>query len=86
MDMKSLLERLRKNGAALLVWLSLAERARKRGAVFYCWPSLEKIGKDTGLSKMTVRKALSDLERLDMIERSWMKGSGYKSKVTVIKV
>jgi len=85
-DAKSLLEQLRKNGAALLVWFSLAEHARKRGEIMYCWPSLAKIGKDSGLSKMTVRKALNDLERLGLIERSWMQGSGYKSKVTVIKV
>ena len=43
-----------------LVYLYLKDRANKEGQ---CWPSIQTIGRDLGLSRSTVKRALKELER-----------------------
>ena len=49
---------------ALSVYSYLADRANKNNE---CWPSINTIAKDTKLSYSTVRRAIKDLEQLDLI-------------------
>ena len=43
-----------------LVYMYLKDRANKEGQ---CWPAIQTIGKDLGLSRSTVKRALKELER-----------------------
>ena len=49
---------------ALSVYTYLADRANQNNE---CWPSISTIAKDTKLSYSTVRRAIKDLEQLDLI-------------------
>lgn len=44
----------------IVVYQYLRERAGKRGC---CWPSVATIAEDIGMSKSTVKRALSDLKK-----------------------
>lgn len=85
-ESKTVIDWFRGEPTLLLTFLCLADRSSLRRGIRYCWPSLAKIQQDTGLSVNTVKRSLKALESKGLIERSWMQGSGYKSKVTVIKV
>lgn len=43
-----------------LVYMYLKDRANKDGQ---CWPAIQTIGRDLGLSRSTVKRALKELER-----------------------
>ncbi len=43
-----------------LVYMYLKDRANKEGQ---CWPAIQTIGRDLGLSRSTVKRAIRDLER-----------------------
>ena len=43
-----------------LVYMYLKDRANKEGQ---CWPAIQTIGKDLGLSRSTVKRAIKELER-----------------------
>ena len=43
-----------------LVYMYLKDRANKEGQ---CWPAIQTIGRDLGLSRSTVKRALKELER-----------------------
>lgn len=45
---------------AKLVYMYLKDRANKEGQ---CWPAIRTIGKDIGLSRSTVKRALKELEQ-----------------------
>lgn len=53
---------------AKLVYMYLKDRANKEGQ---CWPVIRTIGKDIGLSRSTVKRALKELEqRSFLVKRS----------------
>ena len=56
-----------------LVLLAVARRTSKDEV---CWPSQRRLAADTGLSERSVRKALSDLERAELIGRTKRKSAG----------
>lgn len=43
-----------------LVYMYLKDRANKEGQ---CWPAIQTIGRDLGLSRSTVKRALRELEQ-----------------------
>ena len=43
-----------------LVYMYLKDRANNDGQ---CWPAIQTIGRDLGLSRSTVKRALKELER-----------------------
>ena len=43
-----------------LVYMYLKDRANKEGQ---CWPAIQTIGRDLGLSRSTVKRALKELEQ-----------------------
>ena len=43
-----------------LVYMYLKDRANKDGQ---CWPAIQTIGRDLGLSRSTVKRALKELEQ-----------------------
>lgn len=53
-----------------LVYMYLKDRANKEGQ---CWPAIQTIGKDLGLSRSTVKRALKDLERAALLTRQGRK-------------
>jgi DNA-binding transcriptional regulator YhcF (GntR family) len=50
---------------AYVVYLYLLDRANKDGE---CWPSVNKIAGDIKLSPATVRRAIKDLKKANLIE------------------
>jgi DNA-binding transcriptional regulator YhcF (GntR family) len=50
---------------AYVVYLYLLDRANKDGE---CWPSVNKIAGDTKMSPATVRRAIKDLRKANLIE------------------
>ncbi len=53
-----------------LVYMYLKDRANKEGQ---CWPSIQTIGRDLGLSRSTVKRALKDLEQAAILTRQGRK-------------
>ena len=49
-----------------LVYMYLKDRANKDGQ---CWPAIQTIGRDLGLSRSTVKRALKDLEQAALLTR-----------------
>ena len=52
---------------AKAVYLYLRDRSDAEGK---CWPGIKTIAADLGLSRSTVKRALSDLERSGYLERT----------------
>ena len=52
---------------AKAVYLYLRDRSDAEGK---CWPGIKTIAADLGLSRSTVKRALSDLERNGYLERT----------------
>ena len=52
---------------AKAVYLYLRDRSDAEGK---CWPGIKTIASDLGLSRSTVKRALSDLERSGYLERT----------------
>ncbi len=52
---------------AKAVYLYLRDRSDAEGM---CWPGIKTIASDLGLSRSTVKRALSDLERSGYLERT----------------
>lgn len=50
---------------AISVYRYLADRANKDGI---CWPSISTISKDLKLSESTIRRALSDLRKAELVQ------------------
>ncbi len=50
---------------AVSVYIYLADRANKDGE---CWPSIPTIAAELKLSQSTVRRALQDLRKADLLE------------------
>lgn len=53
-----------------LVYMYLKDRANKEGQ---CWPAIQTIGKDLGLSRSTVKRALKELEQAALLTRQGRK-------------
>ena len=53
---------------AKTVYMYLKDRANADGT---CWPSIRRIAEDLKLSRRTVQRALSDLERHRCLERTY---------------
>lgn len=49
-----------------LVYMYLKDRANKEGQ---CWPSIQTIGRDLGLSRSTVKRAIRELEQAALLTR-----------------
>ena len=47
-----------------LVYMYLKDRANKDGQ---CWPAIQTIGRDLGLSRSTVKRALKELEQTALL-------------------
>ena len=50
---------------AVAVYIYLADRANRDGE---CWPSITTIDRELKLSQSTVRRALQDLRKADLLE------------------
>lgn len=50
---------------AVAVYIYLADRANKDGE---CWPSIPTIARELKLSQSTVRRALQDLRKAELLE------------------
>lgn len=50
---------------AVSVYIYLSDRANKDGE---CWPAIPTIAKELKLSESTVRRALKDLRKVELIE------------------
>ncbi len=51
---------------AISVYIYLADRANKEDI---CWPAIPTIARDLKLSESTVRRALRDLKRAELLEK-----------------
>lgn len=51
---------------AIAVYMYLRDRADSQGR---CWPSIRTIGRDLGLSRSTVRRAMDDLVRSGYLKK-----------------
>ena len=49
-----------------LVYMYLKDRANKEGQ---CWPAIQTIGRDLGLSRSTVKRALKELEQAALLKK-----------------
>lgn len=49
-----------------LVYMYLKDRANKEGQ---CWPAIQTIGRDLGLSRSTVKRAIRELEQGKLLIR-----------------
>ena len=64
---------------AKLVYVYLADRANKDGE---CWPAIPTIARELRLSQSTVRRALDDLRRAELLESEQrFRSSGGKSSL-----
>ncbi|WP_330397591.1 helix-turn-helix domain-containing protein [Acutalibacter muris] len=50
---------------AMAVYIYLADRSNKNGE---CWPAIPTIGRELKLSQSTVRRALKDLRKVELVE------------------
>ena len=50
---------------AVAVYIYLADRANRDGE---CWPAIPTIGRELKLSQSTVRRALQDLRKAELLE------------------
>ena len=55
---------------AKLVYMYLKDRANKEGQ---CWPAIQTIGRDLGLSRSTVKRALKELEQATLLKKQGRK-------------
>ena len=53
-----------------LVYMYLKDRANKDGQ---CWPAIQTIGRDLGLSRSTVKRALKELEQAALLKKQGRK-------------
>lgn len=53
-----------------LVYMYLKDRANKEGQ---CWPAIQTIGRDLGLSRSTVKRALKELEQGKLLTKQGRK-------------
>ena len=53
-----------------LVYMYLKDRANKEGQ---CWPAIQTIGRDLGLSRSTVKRALKELEQAAFLTKQGRK-------------
>ena len=53
-----------------LVYMYLKDRANKDGQ---CWPAIQTIGRDLGLSRSTVKRALKELEQAAFLTKQGRK-------------
>lgn len=69
---------------AISVYIYLSDRAGKKNT---CWPSLPTIAKDLKLSESTIRRALSDLRKAELIqtEQRYRDNGGNSSLLFVLK-
>ena len=51
---------------AVSVYMYLKDRSNSAGS---CWPGIKTIARDMNLSRSTVKRALADLERRQLIEK-----------------
>ena len=51
---------------AIAVYIYLADRANKQDV---CWPAIPTIARDLKLSESTVRRALEDLKKAELLEK-----------------
>ena len=64
---------------AISVYIYLADRANKDGQ---CWPSIPTISRELKLSQSTVRRALQDLRKAELLEtRQRYRNQGGKSSL-----
>ena len=52
---------------AKMVYMYLRDRSNKQGQ---CWPGIKTIAKDLNLSHSTVKRALDDLCKADLVEKT----------------
>lgn len=55
---------------AKLVYMYLKDRANREGR---CWPAIQTIGRDLGLSRSTVKRAIRELEQSGLLTRQGRK-------------
>lgn len=65
---------------ARVVYMYLKDRADADGT---CWPGIKTIAKDLGLSRSTVKRALNDLCRAELISKEprWRENGSYSSNL-----
>ena len=69
---------------AISVYIYLSDRANKDGV---CWPAIPTIAKDLNLSQSTVRRALSDLRKVGLLEteQRYRKSGGKSSLLYTLR-
>lgn len=69
---------------AIAVYIYLADRANKEGK---CWPAIPTIASDLKLSQSTVRRALQDLRKAELLktEQRYRKKGGKSSLLFLLK-
>ena len=69
---------------AYVVYLYLYDRANKDGI---CWPSVNRIAEDTKLSPSTVRRAIKDLRKAELVrtEQRYRVRGEYSSLLYILK-
>lgn len=62
------------------VYMYLRDRADKDGK---CWPAIQTIARDLGLSRSTVKRALDELYRAELLTREtrWRENGGLTSNL-----
>ena len=67
-----------------LVYMYLKDRANKDGQ---CWPAIQTIGRDLGLSRSTVKRALDDLCGAGLVvkESRWRENGSLTSNLYRIR-
>lgn len=67
---------------AVVVYRYLKDRANKDGT---CYPSIGTIAKDLKLSRRTVQRAISDLEKTGYPQKEWRENGGKSSLLFTVK-
>ncbi len=69
---------------AKAVYIYLKDHANKQGA---CWPGIKTIAAGVSLSRSTVKRALDDLVRAGLVEKSnrWRENGGLTSNLYRVK-
>lgn len=72
------------NARAKAVYICLKDHANKEGI---CWPGINTIAADLSLSRSTVKRALRDLVKAGMIEKTnrWRENGSLTSNLYLIK-
>lgn len=69
---------------AVAVYMYLKDRADKSGS---CWPAISTISKDMGMSRSTVKRALTDLEAAGYLKKEFRyreNGSYTSNRYTIV--